>query len=196
MFRKTLAAALPLSLALSAVPREGAASNYPPSYDYCGPTATAHTGPFEVLQDPVRSDAAKLTVAYRGYLRAYYPDHEINLYVRLNGSDAFLPASAGAHGDAYVLVSNAPRDCAWCSPPPDDAGLRVCGGAPLPPGSSGTWVCNEPTALEEDLFLWAYDEYGRMNAWDIEVAAESHGLWDSNLGANYAARFEARSSCF
>ncbi|WP_437568303.1 hypothetical protein [Sorangium sp. So ce542] len=196
MFRKTLAAALPLALALSAVARDGAASNYPPSYDYCGPTATAHTGPFELIQDPVRTDAARLTVAYRGYLRAYYPDHEINLYVRLNGSDAFLPASAGAHGDAYVLVSNAPRDCAWCSPPPDDAGQRLCGGAPLPPASSGTWVCNEPTAVEEDLFFWAYDSYGRMNAWDIEVAAESHGLWDSNLGANYAARFEARSSCF
>ncbi|XXT17086.1 hypothetical protein WME94_43345 [Sorangium sp. So ce429] len=196
MFRKTLAAALPLSLALSVVAREGAASNYPPSYDYCGPTTTAHAGPFEIIQDPVRSDAAKLTVAYRGYLRDLYPDHEINLYIRLNGSDAFLPASAGAHGDAYVLVSNAPRDCAWCSPPPDASGQRICGGAPLPPTSSGTWVCNEPTATEEDLFLWAYGQYGHMNAWDIEVAAESHGAWDSNLGSNYAARFEARSSCF
>ncbi|WP_437753576.1 hypothetical protein [Sorangium sp. So ce1389] len=196
MFRKTLAAALPLSLALSAVAREGAASNYPPSYDYCGPTTTAHAGPFEIIQDPVRSDAAKLTVAYRGYLRDLYPDHEINLYIRLNGSDAFLPASAGAHGDAYVLVSNAPRDCRWCSPPPDASGQRICGGAPLPPTSSGTWVCNEPTATEEDLFLWAYDQYGHMNAWDIEVAAESHGAWDSNLGSNYAARFAARSSCF
>ncbi|HTN86345.1 MAG TPA: hypothetical protein VL242_21745 [Sorangium sp.] len=196
MFRKTLAAALPLALALSAVAREGAASNYPPSYDYCGPTTTAHAGPFEIIQDPVRSDSAKLTVAYRGYLRDLYPDHEINLYLRLNGSDAFLPASAGAHGDAYVLVSNAPRDCQWCSPPPDASGQRICGGAPLPPTSSGTWVCNEPTATEEDLFLWAYDQYGHMNAWDIEVAAESHGAWDSNLGSNYAARFEARSSCF
>ena len=149
-----------------------------------------------IIQDPVRSDAAKLTVAYRGYLRDLYPDHEINLYIRLNGSDAFLPASAGAHGDAYVLVSNAPRDCRWCSPPPDASGQRICGGAPLPPTSSGTWVCNEPTATEEDLFLWAYDHSGHMNAWDIEVAAESHGAWDSNLGSNYAARFEARSSCF
>ncbi|AUX46517.1 hypothetical protein SOCE26_080230 [Sorangium cellulosum] len=197
MFRKTLAAALPLSLALAAVPREGAASNYPPSYNVCGPTTTVHTGPFEIIQDPVREDCANLTVAYRGYLRDSYPDHEIAIYIRLNGQDVLLPASAGAHDDAYVFASNAPRDCAWCSPSPySSATPSVCGGVQLPPGSSGRWVCNGPTPTEQELFFWAYNEYGDMNAWDIELAAESHGEWDSNLGANYAARFEPRTSCF
>ncbi len=197
MFPKPLAVALPLSIALAAVTRDAAASNYPPSYNYCGPTTTVHAGPFEIIQDPVREDSANLTVAYRGYLRDWYPDSEITLYVWLNGHDAFLPATAGTNGDAYVLVSNAPRGCAWCSPPPYNyASQPICGGVELPPGSSGTWVCAAPTATEEHLFFWAYDQNGDMNAWDIEVAAESHGYWDSNLGANYAARFEARTSCF
>jgi hypothetical protein len=122
-------------------------------------------------------------VAYRGYLRSWFPDNEINIYVRLNGEGAFLPASAGSSNDAYIYVSNAPRDCV------------LCGGYPYPPGCNGsTWVCNEPSQTEEQLFFWAYDQYS-MNAWDIEVAAESHGFWDSNYGANYDARFEP-VSCF
>jgi hypothetical protein len=184
MIRKVLAAALPLSLALAAVTSDAAASNYPPSYNYCGPTTTAYSGPFELIQDPVRTDSANLTVAYRGYLRGWFPDNEINIYVRLNGNDAFLPAASGSNGDAYIFVSNAPQDCA------------LCGGYPYPPECNGsTWVCSEPTATEEHLFFWAYNEYS-MNAWDIEVAAESHGYWDSNYGANYHAHFDARLSCF
>ena len=183
MMHTTLAAALPLALALVAITSDSAASNYPPSYDYCGPTRTEFTGPFELVQNPIRTDAASLTVAYRGYLRSWFPDNEINIYVRLNGNDAFLPASAGSNSDAYIHVSNAPRDCA------------LCGGYPYPPEcNGGTWICNQPSATEEDLFFWAYDQYS-MNDWDIEVAAESHGYWDSNYGANYYAGFES-VSCF
>ena len=184
MMYKTLAAALPLAIALTAIASDSAASNYPPSYDYCGPTRTNYSGPFEVIQNPIRTDAAGLTVAYRGYLRSWFPDNEINIYIRLNGNDAFLPASAGSNSDAYVYVSNAPRDC-W-----------MCGGPPYTPecGNPGSWVCSQPSETEEDLFYWAYGQYS-MNAWDIEVAAESHGYWDSNYGYNYYTRFEPQG-CF
>jgi len=40
------------------------------------------------------------------------------------------------------------------------------------------------------VFYWAFNEQYRQNAWDIHVAAESHGQWDSNWGNNYYGRFE------
>jgi len=180
---KTLALSLLASAALvTALPTtEAVASNYPPSYVSCGTVDSITTGPFELLKHTLSLSGrrARLTVAYRGYLRDWYPDHEINLWIRLNGHDVFVPAQAGTHNDAYVMFDSGPRDCVWTTPP----------------NTSGVWVCNNPTPTEANLFFWAFNEWGGQNAWDIEVAAESHGQWDSNWGSNFHGRFEPRNSC-
>lgn len=177
-----LSTALVTAAALLA-PAEASASNYPPDYDYCSARYTVTNGPFEFVQDWVQQDDANLTISYRGYLRNYYPDNEINFYVRLNGNDAFVPASQGSNGDAYVLVRGGPYDCHYCAPYYGGDCTDVYG-----------WVCSWPDEVDDHLMFWGWN--GTMvNAWDIEVAAESHGYWDSNFGQNYDARFEP-TSCF
>lgn len=193
--KTTLLGACLLALALPALPAH--ASNYPPDYPICSVDDFVTTGPFELIKrtvDPY-DEHARLTVAYRGYLRDLYADHEINLWVRLNGNDVFVPANAGSHDDAYALFDSGPRACVWCGPnmPYPSAG---CEDVVLPPQSSGVWSCQEPTATEQHLFFWAFDQWGNQNAWDIEVAAEAGGQWDSNWGANYYGRFEPRNSCW
>jgi hypothetical protein len=164
-------------------PAEASASNYPPDYDYCSARYTRTSGPFEFIQDWVQHDDANLTIAYRGYLRDHFADDEINFYVRLNGHDAFLPASPGANGDAYAIVRSGPYDCHYC--------VSYYGGDCE--GING-WVCSWPTATDDHLMFWAWNQ-SSANAWDIEVAAEANGWWDSNWGQNYEARFE-QASCF
>lgn len=196
MLKKTFALAAPLAaLTLLAAPPAAEASNYPPDYDFCGPSDTVYTGPFELIRDTLDVYHAKLTVAYDGYLRDYYPDNEINIYIWLNGNDAFLPASAGAYDDAYIFLNAGPRGCVWCSP----GGVNqpsVCDGLQYPQYSSGKYVCADPSSVEQHLFSWAFGAGGVQNAWDIYVAAESHGSWDSNYGSNFYARFEPRVSCY
>ncbi len=177
-----LAAALVSASALLAS-TDAVASNYPPSYDYCSARYTRTSGPFEIVQDWIQHDDANLTVAYRGYLRNYFPDNEINFYIRLNGNDAFVPASAGSNNDAYVLVHSGAYDCTYCAP--------YYGG--LCDGQSG-WVCSWPNATEDHLMFWAWNNTS-ANAWDVEVAAESHGYWDSNYGQNFKARFD-QAACY
>lgn len=152
------------------------ASNYPPDYDYCSLVETRSTGPFEVIRDWVQPDHAKLTVAYRGYLRDYFADDEINIYIRLNGNDAFIPANPGANDDAYIFMNSGPRDCHMDM-------------------STGSWLCSWPTPLEDHVFFWGWNQ-SMVNAWDIELAAEANGSWDSNWGYNYHARYEPISACW
>lgn len=192
--RSTLAPAL---LAAALLPTEAEASNYPPSYPICSVEDHVTTGPFELVRetvDPYNEGHAYLTVAYRGYLRDWYADDEINLWIRLNGNDVFVPASTGTHDDAYAFFDSGPRACVWCVPNMPYY-VEACDGVTPPPPSSGAWICQEPTATEQHLFFWAFDEWGNQNAWDIEVAAEANGQWDSNWGANFHGRFEPRSSC-
>ena len=182
------------SLSLSALAASDAqASNYPPSYDACNRYDDVYNGPFEVVRDGVRDGHDKLTVAYRGYLRQSFPDNEINIYIRLNGNDAFLPASAGSNGDAYIYLDSGPRACVWCNNGTNY--YSQCDGITFPLYSSGQWVCVDPSATEDHLFYWAYDQSNHVNAWDIEVAAESHGYWDSNWSSNYDFRLEP-SGCW
>lgn len=169
-----LSTALVASAALL-VPADASASAYPPDYDYCPGWYSLSSGPFEFIQDWVQDDDADLTIAYRGYLRDHFPDHEINFYIRVNGNDAFVPASAGANDDAYVLIHGGPYDCGYCT-----------GAGCVQP----SWVCSWPSSVEEHLLYWGWSSYQTVNAWDVEVAAESHGYWDSNYGQNYSVRFE------
>jgi len=167
------AVAAATSAALLAASPAGA-SNYPPDYDYCSLVETRTAGPFEIIRDWVQPDHAKLTVSYRGYLQDYFADDEINIYIRLNGNDAFLPASAGANGDAYIFLNSGPRNCHM---------------------SGQDWVCNWPTDIEEHIFFWGWNQ-STVNAWDIELAAESNGWWDSNWGDNYDVRYEPILACW
>lgn len=178
-------------------PADASASNYPPDYPVCSSSDTLHTGPFELIRNTTNpwGHHAKLTIAYRGYLRSFFPDDQINFYVKLNGNDAFVDASAGSNDDAYVLFTAGPRDCAMCidyqAPPGSACAQYIAGG-----GSSGSWLCNAETPTEQNLFYWAFNNNGQQNAWDIEVAAEANGWWDSNYGYNYRARFEPRTTCY
>ncbi|NVB42452.1 hypothetical protein G6O69_31805 [Pseudenhygromyxa sp. WMMC2535] len=181
---------------LLALPAQAQASNYPPDYDVCSEYDYAYTGPFELILDPVRTGIAKLTVAYRGYLRDYYADEDINIYISLNGNDAFIGASAGSNDDAYILLNSGPRDCEWCPTGGTPWDAPICAEIEIPEGSSGVWHCEDPTDIESHLFYWAYDAYGSRNDWDIQVAAEAGGYWDSNFGANYSAYFYADATCF
>ncbi|MCA9699971.1 MAG: hypothetical protein KC431_20775 [Myxococcales bacterium] len=183
------------SASLVALPSLAEASNYPPDYDTCGINEYAYTGPFELILDQVQPDHAKLTVAYRGYLRDWFPDEDINIYISLNGNDAFIGASPGSYDDAYVFLNSGPRACAWCAPGDPPNNPSVCDEITLPEGSSGMWTCQDPSALEEHLFYWAFNQWGGRNDWDIQLAAEANGYWDSNWGANYGAYFDYYGFC-
>ena len=197
VIRRLCAVAAPLA-ALALVSAEQpaiASSNYPPDHDYCPPSDSVYAGPFELIRDTRFVYNATLTVAYRGYLRDLYPDDEINIYVWLNGQDAFLEASPGANNDAYVFLNSGPRDCVWCS----EGGVNqspACEGVDYGQYAGARWVCAEPSEVEEDIFFWAFGSGGVQNAWDIYVAAESHGSWDSNFASNFYGRFEPRGSCY
>ncbi|MBZ5711765.1 hypothetical protein [Nannocystis pusilla] len=181
------------TLALGLASTSAQASNYPPDYDMCSLTETLYSGPFEVIRDFVDpwDQHYKLTIAYDGYLRDDHADDEINLYVALNGHDAMLEAFPGAHDDAYVLLDSGPRGCYWC--PNGPHAPDYCDDVTFDPYQSGKWLCSEPTAVEQHLFYWAFDGLGGLNAWDIELAAEAGGEWDSDYGNNFAVRFEPRS---
>ena len=184
------------AITLGLASTDAAASNYPPDYDVCSATETRYSGPFEVIRDFVDlyDDHMKLTVAYDGYLRDLYPDDQINIYIALNGNDAFIEALPGTHDDAYIFLDSGPRGCHWCGHGWNPPGS--CDGVVFNQYESGKWICGTPTAIEDHLFEWAFNSnnygYGQLNAWDIELAAEAGGQWDSNFGANFDVRFEPR----
>jgi hypothetical protein len=180
------------ALTLGLASTDAAASNYPPDYDVCSATETRYSGPFEVIRDFVDlyDDHMKLTVAYDGYLRDLYADDQINIYIVLNGNDAFIEALPGTHDDAYIFLDSGPRGCHWCGNGWNPPG--TCDGVVFNQYESGKWICGTPTAVEDHLFEWAFNGYGQLNAWDIELAAEAGGQWDSNFGANFDVRFEPR----
>lgn len=94
-----------------------------------------------------------------------------------------------------MFLDSGPRACTWCAngnvPYPQSA----CAGITFGPYESGRWVCGQPTAIEQHVFFWAFNNNnnGDLNAWDIELAAEADGEWDSNYGANFDVRFEPRT---
>jgi hypothetical protein len=196
MMKPRLAAVFTLLfVGLLLVPGAGSASWYPPDYRVCSARDVRQTGPFEVIRDLWKHgpNGAGLTISYRGELLRRFPASEIHFYIRLNGHDVYVPAWQGSHGDAYVYLRTGARDCSICSEylraswPACDAWLGA--------GRSPDWVCSGPTADESELFTYAFDGI-TMNAWDIELAAEAHGQWDSAFGHNFACRFEPRQGCY
>jgi hypothetical protein len=176
-------------------PASAAASWYPPDYHVCSARDVRQAGPFELIRDVWNfgTNGVALTVAYRGQLLSRFPASELHFYIRLNGHDIYVPASPGGHDDAYVFLRTGARDCSICAEylrqnwPACDAWLRQ--------GHSADWVCSGPTADEQELFGYAFNGT-YLNAWDIEVAAEAHGEWDSAYGQNFAGRFESRYGCY
>jgi hypothetical protein len=187
-----------LALALLVVtlaPVQTFASWYPPDYRVCTARDVQRTGPFELIRDVTRYDrnGVALTVAYRGYLLERFPAEDINLYVRINGRDVLVPAQAGSHGDAYAYFQAGARNCGMCVDYKAPTWPECAAFLETHPGAD--WVCQGPTADEQELFAWAFDGT-YLNAWDIAVSAEAHGQWDSNFGGDFQARFEPRSGCF
>jgi hypothetical protein len=189
----TLAAALSLALLLNSTP--AAASDYPPDYPVCNVNDTKTVGPFEVIRHTSKLPGrfATLTVSYRGYLRTKYRDDQISIFVKLNGQYATIPASAGTNSDAYIYLNAGPRNCTKCM---RYMNTPLCNAHFAAGGQEGVWVCEQPSALENNIFLYGWDQYGNENAWDIYVAATANGEWDSNSGANFYARLPARTSCW
>ncbi|MBK8255776.1 MAG: hypothetical protein IPK82_24300 [Polyangiaceae bacterium] len=197
--RTSIVAAAAAAACVLMATQDSQASFYPPDYPICSARDTQTQGPFELIKDTKSpySRNAQLTVAYRGYLRNSFPDNEINFYIRLNGNDIFIPASSGSNGDTYAYLNAGPRNCVICSPPPYDyQNAPLCATYEFAENQSSTWVCEGPSADEQEIFFWAFNDYGQQNAWDIQVAAESHGYWDSNWGWNYSGRFEPRTGCY
>lgn len=198
---KMLLAALALALVLPAAP--AVASNYPPDYPTCNMTDRVTSGPFELIRHTTRipGHGSTLTISYRGYLRSKYSDNQIKFYVRLNGQDPqpilgtpMLQASAGSNGDAYVYLNAGVRSCSMCMEYLADSWPECK--AFLDAGNyGGQWLCQQPSALENHMFYWAFNEYGGLNAWDVFVAAEANGEWDSNFGMNYYGRLPERQYC-
>ncbi len=192
---KTLLCALVLALVLPAT--RGEASDYPPSYPICNLRDYVRTGPFEVIRDTTRVPGrqATLTVTYNGYLRTLFADNQIRLYVRLNGQDAMVQAAAGSNNNAYVYLNAGVRNCQKCMAYMA-SGWPECQAHLAAGNPEGQWVCQQPSALEQHLFYWAFDSNQYQNVWDIFVAAEAGGQWDSNFGGNFYARLAPRTSCF
>jgi len=178
-------------LAAALAPTLASASNYPPDFDLCSVTETRAAGPFEVIRDFVDpwDQHYKLTIVYDGYLRDDYADDEINFYVSLNGNDAMIEALPGVHDDAYVFLDSGPRGCFNCW---KGSSAPQCADVEYGPYQYEKWVCSGPSPLEQHLFFWTHDEFGGLNAWDIELAAEAGGQWDSDFGNNFHVRFEPR----
>jgi len=190
-------AALSLAATVVTGASEGRASNYPPDYPVCASTESVTTGPFEIIRhttNPYATHHANLTAAYRGYLRAWFPDDQIHIYINLNGKDATLNARTGSNNDAYVFLNAGVNSCSMCigyqSAPGSECQQYIANG-----GKDGSWLCKQPTATENNVFFWAYSSSGAQNAWDIQVAAEAGGYWDSNYGQNFRARLEPRTTC-
>jgi hypothetical protein len=190
---KTLLCALVLALVLPAT--RGEASDYPPDYPICNVRDSVRTGPFEVIRDTTRlpGKQATLTVTYNGYLRNHFADSQIRLYVRLNGQDAMVQAAAGSNSNAYVYLNAGLRNCRKCVAYMA-SGWPECQAHLAAGNPEGQWLCQQPSALEQHIFYWAFDANLYQNAWDIFVAAEAGGQWDSNFGGNYYARLPPRSS--
>jgi hypothetical protein len=195
---KMLLAALALVLS---VPGESHASNYPPDYPVCNMRDSVTSGPFEIIRHTtmIPSRQSSLTVSYRGYLRGKYADNQIKLYVSLNGQNPqpilgtpMLQARQGSYNDAYVYLHAGRHSCYMCT---WYSGSRECQDYLAAGGQAGVWMCQEPGALENHMFQWAFDPYGYLNAWDVSVAAEANGEWDSNFGMNYYGRLPERRSC-
>ncbi|MFP2929199.1 hypothetical protein ACLESO_29155 [Pyxidicoccus sp. 3LG] len=189
----TLIAALALALLLPVSQAE--ASDYPPDYAVCNVTDSKLVSPFEVIRHTTKLPGrfATLTVSYRGYLKNKYPADQIYLFVKLNNQYATLKASAGTNNDVYVYLNAGPRNCGKCM---RYMNTPLCNAHFAAGGQEGVWVCEQPSATENHIFLYGWDQYGNQNAWDLYVAATANGEWDSNTGANFYARLPARSSCW
>lgn len=183
-------AAVFVAVCAALAPTKASASNYPPDYPICHAETVQDAGPFSIVKNvynPYKHNV-KLVVSYHGKLLERYRPDQIELYVRLNGNDALIPASAGSYGDAYVALAGGPRTCRMCYDSPqytaNDAKCRDS----IAHGITG-WICEDPTPLEDRLFYWAVNNNGLLNNWDMQVAATAGGEWDSNFGTNYSTTF-------
>jgi hypothetical protein len=48
-------------------------------------------------------------------------------------------------------------------------------------GGHSKWVCGDPNTVEDHRFEWGFGDNGQLHAWDIELAAEANGEWDSKV---------------
>ncbi len=173
------------------------ASNYPPGY---GVEQTCQTsGPVEVCAiNQHYGSYPRLTIRYQGELiRSQYG--RISTWVSLNGKSGTFrmrnfdyaetaalnaPHATMCFSHAQVFADPPPAtprpDFAWCS--------ATTSGATT---ASLEWEVAPIPQAESELFTYARSEFGRANAWDIQLAfAADNGAWDSHDGANYSFRFE------
>lgn len=185
---------LSTTLALTQWHGVASASNYPP--DYVISTDCQRNGPVEVcVLNREYGGYPRLQITYEGELM---PSSwgRIAAFVKLNGRNGLfgmtnrnyqervLLGSVSTHM-CFVRDSNTPE----APPPREDFGF--CLGLGVPGGGGLRWEVYEgPKAEEQNLFYYTRDQYGRANAWDIEISfVDQQGRWDSHSGQNYRFRF-------
>jgi hypothetical protein len=142
----------------------------------------------------------RLSVKYTGGLMANSWGH-VSAYMKLNGRDSVYPMTNSNFTEHLYLNEPKPYLCHTVDSnlaeplprPPQGGGYGWCAYTRAPGGGGLVWEVHPMPAHEADLFFYARDEFGRSNAWDVEVAFVSTltGEWDSLSGMNYRFRFEA-----
>lgn len=160
-----------VSLMLLSLGATAFASNYPPNYAWerqCHETAE-----LRICQSDGTGSRNGLTVQYKGYLR---DASRLSIYVKLNGQEGLYAMTNRQDGSGFrVSLTDGAKDCWWNR-------------------DANYWNCNYAEAVEKQLFLWARNQYGAFNAWDVEVAfVDDWNSWDSRYGENYKFRFKDRA---
>ncbi len=163
------------------------ASDYPPGYAVESRCQTK--GPVRVCAiNRNYGSYPRLHIQYKGYLGTRQP---LSAWISFNGRSNVYPFPTPR--DTLTLNEPVPYRC-WVGGLPDGqvGPYGPCARPHSQPVGSLVWEIVPIAAKERDLFYYARNEWGRANAWDIELAfVDQNGRWDSIYGENYVFRFES-----
>jgi hypothetical protein len=168
------------------------ASFYPP--DYVIQSSCQTQGPVEVCAiNQQYGQHPRLSFVYRGELMAAHWG-QISAQVKLNGRQGLFKMTNQNYAEHLML--NDPRSyLCWTfdSNNPPAEGDRPgqypwCATSSAPGGGGLVWEVEPAPAQESEIFFFARNQFGRANAWDLEVSFESDsGEADRR---SYVFRFE------
>jgi hypothetical protein len=170
------------------------ASFYPPGYVVENKCHTVGTVEVCALNQHYNS-YPRLTVRYTGTL-LQESWGRISAFVKLNGRSGlyrmknfdFAETVRPGEPNPYLCIT---RDTLNPTVELPSGQFGWCNYTAAPGGGGLTWEVKEIPENETQLYFFARDEFGRANAWDVEVAfVTDSGVWDSLNGDNYRFRFE------
>lgn len=146
-------------------------------------TQCSSKGPVTLCRYQSEGASAMLRVYYNGGL--YYGENEaLSVWLKINGRyGVYRMTPSGSY--AVATLTNGALNCALCSV--DESSSLAC---PFFYESEMRWICTDAPREMKDMFFWALSPYGKLNAWDVELAFVSGQQWDSLYGRNYRFRFE------